>query len=378
MIFAENLSDNASSVAGELVSSFTSLNLGPLTDTLYMGNTLLQYIIFSIIILASFLAGKTVYFVLKHKLQAMAQRTNTRLDDILIKITQGPLMMAIVILGVMYGIQVLVMPAWLFSFLTTVLSVLVSVTLLWFVMRLIDSLVDEYMHPLTAKTDSKLDDQMVPIVKKVLKALVLIFGLISIASNFGYDLTALITGLGIGGLAIALAAQQTLGNMFGGVSIFMDRPFTVGDRIKVNDIVGDIIEVGSWSSKIKNLDNNIVIIPNSILSNSIVENYARPTKKLKQKFKIGLVYGTKPAKVEQAVTIIKEAISTTEGVAPDEPLVYFTEFGDFSLGLTCIYWIKSLKYWGSNSHEINMKILKEFEKAGIEIAFPTQTIHLEK
>jgi MscS family membrane protein len=158
----------------------------------------------------------------------------------------------------------------------------------------------------------------------------------------------------------------------------MDRPFKIGDRIKLDDkVYGDIVDVGLRSSKVKNLDNNIVIIPNRNMVSSLVENYTRPTKRIKRSFTIGLVYGTSPKKLEAAFKILAKAIKSTEGVTDEDPLVKFTEFGDSSLNIICIYWIKSLKYWAA-SHDINMKVIKEFEKAGIEMAFPTQTIHIEK
>jgi len=198
------------------------------------------------------------------------------------------------------------------------------------------------------------------------------------ASNFGYDITAMIAVLGVAGIGIGFALKDTMENMLSGVLIYMDRPFRIGDRIKLADgTYGDITDVGLRSSKIKNLDNNIVIIPNSKMINTVVENYVMPSKKLKQSFNIGLVYETSPKKMKQAIKIIEDAIKTTEGVTSDEPIIRFMGFGDFSLNLLCLYWIKSLKYWDSK-HFVNMKILEEFEKAGISIAFPTQTIHMGK
>jgi MscS family membrane protein len=111
--------------------------------------------------------------------------------------------------------------------------------------------------------------------------------------------------------------------------------------------------------------------------NAKVENYVMPNRRLKQKFNVGLVYETTPKQMEKAIKIIEKVIKETEGVTEDEPIVRFWEFGDFSLNILCLYWIKSLKYWDAQ-HYINMKILEEFNKAGIEMAFPTQTIELKK
>jgi len=360
-------------------SNVTNLDLGFLTDTVYLGNTLWQYLLFAIVIVVSFVIGKTVYFILKHQLTTLTAKTNTNFDDLLIRVLQGPLVLAIVIIGLQFGLDILTIPIDISSFLDNVLSILVSLTIIWFIIRLVDVFIEEYMKPYAEKTDTKLDEELIPVVKKVINALILIFGAITIISNFGYDLTALIAGLGIGGIALAFAAQETLSNMFGGVVIFTDRPFAIGDRVKIDDkIYGDVLDVGMRSSKIKNLDDNIVVVPNSVISKAIIENYVRPTKRIRQTFKIGLTYRTKPAKVKEAIEIIKKAIRVGDGVTKDEPDVQFTEFADSSLNLYCVYWIKSLDYWGSSKNSINMKILEDFEKAGIEMAYPTQTVHLAK
>ncbi len=362
----------------ELASGLVDMNLGFLTETSYFGNTLWQYILFAIVFVGSFLIAKVVYFILKHKVSKMASRTKTQFDEMIISIIKGPLSMAISIIGLTIALQFLTLEPGMLGFFSALLSVLISIAFIWFFMRFVEVFVDAYIVPRAAKTDSKLDDEIVPVLKKALKALVIIFGILSMASNFGYDITAMIAVLGVAGIGIGFALKDTMENMLSGVLIYMDRPFRIGDRIKLADgTYGDITDVGLRSSKIKNLDNNIVIIPNSKMINTVVENYVMPSKKLKQSFNIGLVYETSPKKMKQAIKIIEDAIKTTEGVTSDEPIIRFMGFGDFSLNLLCLYWIKSLKYWDSK-HFVNMKILEEFEKAGISIAFPTQTIHMGK
>jgi MscS family membrane protein len=362
----------------EFASGLVDMNLGFLTETSYFGNTLWQYILFAIVFVGSFLIAKVVYFILKHKVSKMASRTKTQFDEMIVSIIKGPLSMVISIIGLTIALQFLTLEPGMLGFFSALLSVLISIALIWFFMRFVEVFVDAYIVPRAAKTDSKLDDEIVPVLKKALKALVIIFGILSMASNFGYDITAMIAVLGVAGIGIGFALKDTMENMLSGVLIYMDRPFRIGDRIKLADgTYGDITDVGLRSSKIKNLDNNIVIIPNSKMINTVVENYVMPSKKLKQSFNIGLVYETSPKKMKQAIKIIEDAIKTTEGVTSDEPIIRFMGFGDFSLNLLCLYWIKSLKYWDSK-HFVNMKILEEFEKAGISIAFPTQTIHMGK
>jgi MscS family membrane protein len=362
----------------EFVSSIVNVNLGPLTETTFFGNTLWQFILFALVFVGSFILAKIIYFILKHKVAKFASNTKSQFDDILLKIMKGPFSMAITVLGLMFALQFLSIPSDVLGVFNVLLSVLISITIIWFFMRLVEVVVDMYIAPKAAKSESELDDEIVPILKKTLKALVLIFGILSIASNFGYDLTALVAILGVAGIGVGFAMKDTIENMLSGVIIYMDRPFKIGDRIKLDSgVYGDITEVGLRSSKIKNLDNNVVIIPNTKMVNSAVENYTKPTNKLKKSFNIGVVYGTSPAKMKEAIKIIEKAIKTTEGVTSDEPIVRFMEFGDFSLKILCLYWIKSLKYWDA-AHSINLKILEEFNKAGIEMAYPTQTIEIKK
>jgi len=351
---------------------------GMFGDTLYYGNTLEQYIVFFLIALASFLVGKVLYYLFKYEVRKITAKTKTRFDDMFIDIVEEPLVLMFVIIGLSFAFQTLSLDAGMMGMVNAGLGILASINVIWFAVRFFDVLLGEYLQPFVGKSETKLDDEMMPILRKGVKAIIIIIGVIAITSNLGYDLTAVIAGLGIGGIAIAFAAQDTISNMFGGLSIFMDRPFAIGDRVKVNDIYGDVLDVGLRSSKIKTLDNTIVSVPNSIVSKNAVENFVRPDTTLKKTFKLGLVYNTPTAKVEKAVEIIKDVLGSTEGVAQKEPLVWFTEFADSALEITAIYWIKAFKYGGTAKHTINLEIKKRFEKEGIEMAYPTQTIHLER
>jgi MscS family membrane protein len=374
-----NITEAAMVNSSQAVNGLVNLNLGPLTDTTYYGNTLWQYVLFSLALIGSFIIGKLVYLFLKNRLGAKAAKTDSQVDDDIIKIAQGPAVMIIVIIGLTIGLQFLNIPGNVYTLINSALSILISVAMIWFFMRLVDIIVDVFLARKAAKSESNLDDEILPVLKKALRILVIIFGILSIASNLGYDITALIALLGVVGIGVGFAMKDTFENLISGIIIYTDRPFKIGDRIKIDDnTYGDITDIGLRSSKIKNLDNNVIILPNTKLVNAKVENYARPTKKAKKLFNIGLVYGTSPKKMEEAISIIKKAIKGTDGVTKDEPLVTFKEFGDFSLKIICIYWIKDLKYTLSAAHDINMKILKEFEKARIEMAFPTQTVYVEK
>lgn len=351
----------------------------PFLDTVYMGNTLEQYLFAILIVVAFVIGAKVAYHFLRNYVRKVTAKTKTKADDLLVDIVESPLLLLMFVIGLNYGLGMLTFEEGIQSFVSNVLSVLSSLIVVWFVIRIVDVLLKEYLAPLASKSESTLDDEMMPIISKVVKAVILVFAAITIISNFGYDVAAVITGMGIGGIAIALAAKETLGNMFGGFTIFTDRHFKPGDRVRIgSDVYGDVIEVGLRSTRVKTLDNTIKIIPNSIIANTVVENYLQPDHMQKIKMELGVVYSTSSKKMEKGIDIIKKTIKETEGIASKDPIVTFNEFGDSALVILVLYWVKSFDHYLSSKHDINTKIKSRFEKEGIEFAYPSQTIYLEK
>jgi len=235
----------------------------------------------------------------------------------------------------------------------------------------------------TQKTESKFDDMLVPIVRKSLRVTVVLFALVSIAQSLSdKPISAMIAGLGIGGLAFALAAQDTIKNLFGSLVIFTDKPFELGDRISYDGHDGSVEEVGLRSTRIRRSDGHIVTIPNGGLANNTIHNISkRPF--IRRVFTIGVTYDTSPAKVQEAKEILEDILKDHEGLDPKGellPRVYFTDFSASSMDFKCMYWYHPAAYWDymNFSEWVNLEILRRFNDAGIEFAFPTQTIHLAK
>lgn len=233
----------------------------------------------------------------------------------------------------------------------------------------------------TEKTESKFDDMLVPIVRKSLRVTVVLFGIVSIAQSLSdKPISALVAGLGLGGLAFALAAQDTIKNLFGSLVIFTDKPFGLGDRISYEEHEGTIEEVGLRSTRLRRLDGHLVTIPNGELANKSIHNVAkRPF--IRRVFTIGVTYDTSPEKVREAKRILEEILENHEGMDPNGelvPRVAFSEFSASSMDFKCIYWYHPPDYWEYMrfSEWVNLEILTRFNAAGIEFAFPTQTIHL--
>jgi MscS family membrane protein len=203
-----------------------------------------------------------------------------------------------------------------------------------------------------------------------------------IAQNiFNWNIGALLAGLGLGGLAFALAAKDMVANLFGSITIFADRPFQIGDRVTIDGQGGVVEEVGFRSTKLRTLTGHLVTVPNSVVANTTVENIAaRPY--LKRSFDVGVTYDTSPKKMKLAIEILHEMCEArSKNFAPDStPRVFFTDFNADSLGINVTYWFASVEWeeFLSFNHNFNMELLSRFNAEGIEFAFPTQTLYIKK
>jgi small-conductance mechanosensitive channel len=257
---------------------------------------------------------------------------------------------------------------------------------LWYVYNLI-TIVDVMVHRLTARTGSALDQQLAPMIRKTLRFVVVLFGLLAVAQNvFGANIGAWLAGLGIAGLAVSLAAQDSLKNIFGSITILIDRPFRVGEAISCGGHTGAVEEIGFRSTKVRTSTGNIVSIPNSSIVNEAIENIDRRPY-IQRLFNVTITYDTPREKVQQAVDLlraileepgIREPIHRPIGSKDSPPRVFFNEFKADSLNILVVYWYAPPAYWDylEHAHRLNLRILEEFEKAGIEFAFPTQTLYL--
>jgi MscS family membrane protein len=241
---------------------------------------------------------------------------------------------------------------------------------------MIDSAIEYYFKPLSKKTKNDLDDQLVPIIRKVSKFTLVMFAFIIIIDKFGYDISSLVAGLGIGGLAFALAAKDLLGNVFGGVTIFTDKPFKTGQMIKLGKYTGTVKEIGLRRTKLLTLDGTNVIIPNSKINGDFIENVSMETTR-KVRLNLTVTYSTTNIKIEKAKQFIKEIIKVNEHTV-DESTVHLSAFNESSLNLLVIYRIKNTKKLLEAKDQVNMAIKKSFEKEKIDFAFPTQTLHVKK
>ncbi|MCX7819336.1 MAG: mechanosensitive ion channel family protein [Kiritimatiellae bacterium] len=229
------------------------------------------------------------------------------------------------------------------------------------------------------RSRSRLDEMLVPIVGHSLRATVLVLVMVQVAQTLSdKPVTSILAGLGIGGLAVALAAQDSLRNFFGSIVLLADKPFGLGDRIAAGDLDGVVESVGLRSTRLRTLDGELVTIPNGDLAGRAIRNYGRRTF-IRSQSVIGITYDTPPQRVERAMEILRELLDRHEGFnAERPPRVHFREYGPYSLNLQVVYWYHPADWWAYLDHHsrLNLEILRRFAAEGIQFAFPTQTVHI--
>ena len=253
-----------------------------------------------------------------------------------------------------------------------------TVALFWFFYQLV-VLLDARLVKWADGTGSNVDNMLVPLIGKTLRIFIVIIGAMMVLQNLtGIKIGPLLASLGIGGLAVALAAKDSIANFFGTLTILFDKPFQVGDRIVINAYDGTVENVGFRSTRIRLLNGHLVSIPNEKVVNSEVENVGRRPN-IRWLTQIGITYDTPPGKVQEAVDILRKILQDHEGMDPEFPLrVHFNGFNDWSLNITIVVWYHPPAYWDFQAwlQRTCLEILTRFETAEIDFAFPSQTLYL--
>ena len=341
----------------------------------FYGNTVGEWGLCLLIILGAFVAGKILYWFTTTVVRRFTTKTETMLDDIIIDMIEEPVVFAVTVVGIWYGLSRLNMSERAEELIDKGIEFLIVLTITWLVTRLLDALYRQYLVPLADASETDLDDQLLPIISRGTKIGLWSLGIIVALNNVGYDVGAILAGLGIGGLALAMAAKDTVSNMFGGVTIFTDQPFTINERIKIEGFDGVVEEIGIRSTRLRTREGRLVTIPNSIFAAKPVENVTRePSRRVV--LDLGLTYDTSPDEMRQALAIVEEIINEHPGLE-DQKTVSFNNFGDFALGIHVRYYIrKEADIWPTKS-EVSLAIMERFAAAGLNMAYPTQTIYME-
>ena len=338
----------------------------------FYGNSILNWAIAVGILILSFVVVKMLYWIFSNVIRRLTSKTKTNLDDVLINKLEKPLTYLILILGYWISIHYLVFKVEVEIVLENAAYFLLVLDVTAILSRIVDALISEVIMPITEKSESSFDNQLIPVIQKGVRSIIWVLGIIIGLDNIGFDITAMIAGLGIGGLALALAAQDSVKNIFAGIMIFLDKPFRIKDRIQVDGFDGTVEEVGLRSTRLRTLEGRIVTIPNSrFTDNSVTNVTSQPT--LKVKLNLGLTYDTDEVQMQKAIDILEDIVKDQEAIT-DDYAAGFNGFGDFSLNILFIYYVKPDSHWLDTQTLVNKEILRRFNKEGLEFAFPTQTI----
>jgi MscS family membrane protein len=348
-----------------------------ITEFEIAGNKLWRIIVLFGIILISFIVGKIAKTILQNSAKRFESRNRTIATTTLNALARG-IVFLFGVAGIYFGLSVLKMETRIAEVSNTLTSILFTIAIGIIVYWLID-VPNAWLANFVSKTESKLDDMLVPIIRKSLRVTLVILVLVQIAQILSdKPITSIIAGLGIGGLAVALAAQDTIKNFFGSILLFFDKPFEIGDRIVVEKHDGPVEEVGLRSTKIRTLEGHLVTIPNGALVNTNIQNIGkRPY--IRRVANITITYDTPPDKVDRALDILKEILANHEGMNENfPPRVFFNEFNSDSLNILVIYWYHPPAYWDyiAFTERFNKEVLRRFNEEGIDFAFPTQTMYL--
>lgn len=348
-----------------------------LNTTRLFGEPLWKYVASLLYIFLAFYISKFLDYLTRVWLKKWTERTKTQLDDLLLGLLNGPIKVIAFVIFLNIGLGVFDWPDLVNKILHQGLKVIVAATVTYAVLKLIDLLMGYWRQRSTAEADRTFDEQLFPIIRKTLKVFVVVVAVLVTSQNLGFDITAAIAGLSVGGLALGLAAQDTVANLFGAVAIFVDKPFRIGDRIQLDAVDGTVETIGLRSTRVRNLDGHLITIPNKTMGNATITNVSRRPN-IKTVMNIGITYDTPPEKVQRALQILAEVYKNHPMTF--DCLITFNQFGDSALNLQVVHWWNSTDYkeYLAGLQKMNLSLKERFDREGIGFAFPTRTVYLKQ
>ncbi|PLX94719.1 MAG: mechanosensitive ion channel family protein [Desulfuromonas sp.] len=349
-------------------------------DQTFFGISLGRFAAAFAALICAFLVKKLIGQFFVRVLQPIANRTSSQFDDRAIQALRKPAEFLAVIAGLYLAgllLQLPTEPVDMRALSGALVKFLVAFDIGWALYNLVDVL-DALLLKWARKTDTDLDDHLLPFIRKSLRIFIVIMAIVMVVQNLGYSISGLLASLGIGGLAIALAAKDALSNIFGSIMILLDRPFAIGDWIETGDMEGTIEEVGFRSTKIRTFAKTQITVPNSVLMNLPINNYSRMPKR-RIKMNIGITYATSAEQMRQAVSVIRQTLREHPDIDQEFFLVNFTDFGASSLDIMVYCFTRSTVWqeYLDARQDLCLKIMDILEGMGLEIAFPSRTIYLE-
>lgn len=318
-----------------------------------------------------------VKYALTHWGPKLTAFTSTDLDDrVLGKIT-SPVSLLVLFAGLYLAVRALPLPSKVHMAAGGALFIVNVFILTMIGYRSLHELLEWYAVRMAERGREGLDRQLLPLAEKLGTLFLIVTALMITLKHFSYDILSFVTALGIGSLAIGMAAKDTLAHVISGFTLMLDRPFRIGDRIQLaGGQIGDVADIGLRSTKIRTLDNMLLIIPNSDLCNTMVVNQAFPDSRVKGRVNVGVAYGSDVELVKRL--LVETALELDEVLTDPAPESFFVSFGDHALNMALFFWTAEYGKLFSVTDKVNSLIIGRFRQNSIEIPFPIRTVIMEK
>ena len=328
----------------------------------------------------SILLGLVLKVVAQHLLhlaKRFTSKTKVQWDDKIADAIERPVGLLVASLFWIASLRILQFSGMMLTVMSLVAQVILSIAMIWMIYKLTEVLTD-HLKTLAARSDSALDDHLVPLINRALKIFIVIIGILVMFQNLGINVMSVLAGLGLGGLAFALAARDMCANLFGSVMIFLDRPFSIGDWVLIGENEGTVEDIGFRSTRVRTFYNSVISIPNATVANADIDNMgAREFRRIKAFF--GLTYDTPPEKMEAFLEGVKNIVEANEYTRKDYYHVVFNGYGNSSLDVM-LYCFLKVPDWATELVErqnIYLEILRLASEIGVDFAYPTQSLHIE-
>ncbi|HMB17377.1 MAG TPA: mechanosensitive ion channel family protein [Candidatus Paceibacterota bacterium] len=339
----------------------------------FLGNTVGDYVIALGVFIGVTIILKIFQLVVLTKLKELAKRTDTDVDDEIVKIAESLKPIFYIFVALYFGLKALTLA----SILSQAINVAIIAVLVYQVSKSLNVFIDYILDKAREREAQGSTKTAIQLIGKIVKATIWVIAVLLALSNFGVNVTSLIAGLGIGGIAVAMAAQNILGDLFNSFVIYFDKPFVVGDFIVVGDKRGTVEKIGIKTTRIRSLSGEEIVFSNTDLTSAKIHNYKKMEKR-RASFKFGVTYDTPPEKLNKIPKIVEEVVGSINDVEFDRG--FFEKFGDSAIVFEVVYFVDKSDYnlYAERNQEIGFKLKKELNDEGMEMAFPTQTIYLKK
>ena len=325
-------------------------------------------------IVAFIIIAKAIDLFIDKVLRRFVSFTKSDVDDRIIDIIHRPIYFTIIIIGCIFAVIHMQPPSKAIFYSNGILYTFVAILWTITIIKIANALIEHFIYKATEATGLR---EIVPLVENVFKIVMVVVLFIVILSIWQINITPLLASAGIAGIAIAIAAKDTLANFFGGISVFIDRPYKIGDYVDLDSGErGEVVEIGIRSTRMKTRDDILITIPNSIIANSKIINESAPIPHFRVRIPVGVSYGSDIDLVEK--TLLETAANNSNIQTEPAPRVRFREFGDSALLFELLCWAKKPALRGLTIHELNSAIYKRFNESGITIPFPQRDVHIHK